>query len=612
MSSLRRLARYLRPETPTLLIAYAAMLVLGATTAFYAFLAGPALKFVFSGEIHDILRTADGELRSIWRFIPLAWIQAAEGLDRLGALLLMPALIVATSIIKGIAQTTQFYLLGRTSQRVLKRVREDAFSALLRQPPSFYTQRAHGDLLSRLTSDANIVEQAIFNGAAPLLREPLAVLFLVGFCFVTDPKLALWTFVIVPLAVLPLARFARWLKRVARRGQGFQGAINAVGYEALAGVGVVQTFGAESYEEGRMAEAGHRYYTQMLTSYFIRAVRTPTMEILGALALAALLGMLGYQVRSQGADPAHFISFFVAVVMMYDPLKKLGNVADFLAQGAAAADRVLEIIDLPPAIRDRPGAATLPPFARSVQLEQVAFSYDARPVLTGIDLDLSAGNMVALVGSSGSGKTTLANLLPRFYDVTGGRILVDGRDIRDVTLASLRAQMSLVSQETFLFNATVAANIAYGQPQMPMERVREAAATAYALEFIERLPLGFDTVIGERGVTLSGGQRQRLAIARALLKDTPLLILDEATSNLDIESERYVQQALDELMRGRTSLVIAHRLSTVRRANLIAVLKDGRIVERGRHDELLAAGGEYARLYELQFADHPTTVAEAV
>ncbi|MEK7705256.1 MAG: ATP-binding cassette domain-containing protein [Myxococcota bacterium] len=347
----------------------------------------------------------------------------------------------------------------------------------------------------------------------------------------------------------------------------------------------------------------------MLTSYFIRAVRTPTMEILGALALAGLLGMLGYQVRARGADPAHFVSFFVAVVMMYDPLKKLGNTSDFLAQGAAAADRVFEIVDLPPAIQDRNDATPLAPFAHGVRLEQVTFSYGARPVLEGIDLELPVGSMVALVGSSGSGKTTLANLLPRFYDVTGGRIVIDGRDIRDVTLASLRAQMSIVSQETFLFNATVAANIAYGQPQMPMERIRHAAATAYAVEFIERLPHGFDTVIGERGVTLSGGQRQRLAIARALLKDTPLLILDEATSNLDIESERYVQQALDELMRGRTSLVIAHRLSTVRRADLIAVLKNGRIVERGRHDQLLAQGGEYARLYELQFADSPAAAA---
>ncbi|MEK7705255.1 MAG: ABC transporter transmembrane domain-containing protein [Myxococcota bacterium] len=258
MTSLRRLLRYMTHETPTLVVAYIAVLVLGATTAFYAFLAGPALKFVFSGEIHDILRTADGQLRSVWHYVPTSWIAATEGLDRLGALLLMPALIVATSVVKGVAQTTQFYLLGRTSQRVLTRVREDAFGALLRQPPSFYATRAHGDLLSRLTSDANIVEQAIFNGAAPLLREPMAVLFLVGFCFVTDAKLALWTFVIVPLAVLPLARFARWLKGVSRRGQSFQGAINAVGYEALAGVGVVQAFGAEAYEQGRMAEAGKR------------------------------------------------------------------------------------------------------------------------------------------------------------------------------------------------------------------------------------------------------------------------------------------------------------------------------------------------------------------
>ncbi len=605
MGSLKRLLPYLRPETPTVLLAYLCMLVLGGASAFYAFLAGPALKFVFSGDIVDMISSSGGELRAFWGWLPQDALESLRALPPLHAVLIVPALIVATAVIKGLAQTGQFYLVGRTSQRVLLRLRQDAFLALLKQPPAFFTKRAHGDLLSRLTTDANTVEQAIFYGCAPMVREPLSVLFLLGFCFVTSPKLALFTFVIVPVAVLPLARFSKWLKKVSRRGAGFQGDINSVGYEALAGVRVVQAFGTETFEGERLAQAGGRYYRQMLTSYFIRAVRTPTMEILGAVALGGLLALLGYQVRAHGADPAQFISFFVAVVMMYDPLKKLGNVADYLATGSAAIDRLFEVIDLVPDIRDKPGAVALPPFKEAVRFEGVRFAYEAIPVLEGVDLEIRRGQVVALVGASGSGKTTLANLLPRFYDVSSGRVAIDGTDVRDVQLASLRAQVSVVSQDTFLFNTSVAKNIAYGSPAASQVQISAAARAAFAHEFIDKLPQGYDTVIGERGITLSGGQRQRLAIARAFLRDAPLLILDEATSSLDVESERFVQEALETLMRQRTTLVIAHRLSTVRRADVIAVLKQGRIIERGRHQELLDAGGEYARLYGLQFHDEP-------
>ncbi len=601
MKTLRRLLRYVRPHLGALLTAYVCMIVLAVTGAVFALLAGPLLKFVFTGDLHDMIYDSRGHLRTGWDLLPSSAIESLNGLA--DVLWFVPVLIVVSTVIQGIAQTGQFFLLGRMAQSILIALRRDAFGAMLRLSPRFYNTTAHGDLLSRLTSDAAQVEQLVFYGLAPLLRDSLAVIVLLVLCFVMDAKLALVTFVVVPLAVLPIVRFARWLKRVSRRGQAAQGTINAVCYEALAGIRVVQAFANEAHEEQRLEKAARKYYGEMLVSYFIRAVRTPTMETLGLSALAVLLAYLAREVRLNQADPAHFISFFVAIVLMYDPLKKLGNTSDFLAAGSAAAERIFEIIDITPDIRDAAGARPLPAFNQAVRFEDVSFDYIGTPVLEGVSLDVPKGQMVALVGPSGSGKTTMANLVPRFYDVTKGRLSIDGIDVRELQLASLRRQVSVVSQDTFLFNTSVADNIAYGSPQATPEQIRAAAKAAYAEEFVDKLPKGYDTVIGERGVTLSGGQRQRLAIARALLRDAPLLVLDEATSALDVESERYVQEALDVLMSGRTSLVIAHRLSTVRRANLICVLKAGKIIERGTHDTLIGAGGEYARLYAMQFDD---------
>lgn len=588
------------------------MILLALTSAFYAFLAGPGLKFVFSGDVTDVLYGGDGKLRALWQWIPPPWIDTVENLDSGAALLVLPVLLVLTSLLKGIAQTGQFYLLGGLSQRILRSLRADAFAALMRLSPKFYDTRAHGDLLSRLTNDANIVERAIFYGAAPVLRDSLSVLVLLIFCFVLTPKLALFTFIIVPIAVFPLIRFARWLKRVSSRSQTAQGEINAVAYEALAGIRLIQAFGTEEREAKRLDAAASRYLRQMLRSYFIRAVRTPTMEVLGMVAIGSLIGFLGHQVRSGGADPAQFISFFVAIVMMYDPLKKLGNTSDYLAAGAAAADRIFELVDWPPDIENAPDAVPLNGVGAGIDLENVAFAYrDDMPVLRGIDLTIPAGKMVALVGATGCGKSTLAQLLPRFYDVTGGAIRINGKDLRSLTIESLRAHISVVSQETFLFNSSVRDNIAYGVPEASAEAIRSAADAAYASEFIDKLPEGMDTVIGERGVTLSGGQRQRLAIARAILREAPILILDEATSALDAAAERRVQDNLDRFIAARTSIVIAHRLSTIRNANLIVVLEDGAIIERGSHDELLAKNGEYAKLHRMQFEKTEDRIAAA-
>lgn len=605
IKALRRLLSYVRPQAASVVGAYACMLVLALTTAFLAFLSGPALHFVFTGRLNDILAGQGGKLRPVWAWLPHDTLTQLQNLSSTQAIWLVPAALTLTAVIKGLAQTGQFFLLGRASQRILVAVRRDAFAALLRQSPAFYAKRAHGDLVSRLTHDAGIIEQALFYGCGPLLRDTLGVVVLLGLCITIDPVLSLTTLVTVPLAVLPLGRFSRWLKRVSTGGQSAQGDINAVCYESLAGVRVVQACQAEAREAARLEAAAQRYASEMTVSYFIRAVRTPTMETLGSMALSGLLALLGYRVHSQGADPAHFISFFTAIVLMYDPLKKLGNVSDYLAAGAAATERIFEITDRKPDVVDRPGARALTSFSKHVTFDNVHFAYDSRPVLQGLNLTLQAGQRVALVGQSGAGKSTLAHLLPRFYDVTAGAVRVDGVDVAEYTLASLRAQMSIVGQDTFLFNASVYDNIAYGRQSASRAEVEQAAHAAFAHGFITALPKGYDTQLGERGMTLSGGQRQRIAIARALLRDAPLLILDEATSSLDVESERAVQAALDTLLANRTALIIAHRLSTVRHADLICVLRSGVIVEQGTHAQLLDKKGEYARLYALQFAHEP-------
>jgi subfamily B ATP-binding cassette protein MsbA len=586
VNAILRLLRYAAPYRGRLVLAFVAMVL-------YA--GGAATITSLIQVIVDGLQTVAGgqpTVLVVWR-----WRMAPAGLA---------AVILTAYLVKGIGGYFSGYLMADVGQRVVMDLRNRLYRHILGQSAAFFSMRTSGQLVSRLTNDVNQVQAAVSETLADLLRESLAVVGYAVLLFYFDWRLSLVLFVAAPLIVYPLVRLGQRVRRSTRRGQMELEHVTHLAMEGFSGQRIVKAFGAEGRESERFNRATDMLYrTNMKITGAVSAL-PPLMEFIGGLAAVGALWYGARQIAAGTLSPGGFAVFLAAAFMMYGPIKKLSRVNASLQQTIAAAERIFDMLDTHTEVVERPGAAPLPRLRHSVEFRDVGFAYEDRSgfALSEAPFTVRTGQVVALVGLSGAGKTTLVNLIPRFYDVTTGAILMDGVDIRDVTLRSLRDQVALVTQETVLFDDTIAANIAYGVPGAPPDAIEAAARAAHAHEFIVQLDRGYQTAIGERGQRLSGGQRQRLAIARAILKDSPLLILDEATSSLDAESELLVQDALANLMRNRTTFVIAHRLSTVRRADLILALEAGRIAEIGTHDELVGkAGGVYAKLYALQAFD---------
>ena len=517
-------------------------------------------------------------------------------------LVLIPTAVLAVFLIKGIAAYWSHYLLSSVGQNIIMQLRNRLYSHIQDLPLSFFQREKTGDLMSRITNDVGIVNAMFTSAVTGSIRDCFTIISLLSVTFYLIPKLAIYAFIVLPIAAYPIFHFGRKIRRVRLGAQKSAADMNAFLHETFVGTKVVKAFGMEDYEKKRFMGKSRKIFRMEMKETRVRALSSPFMEFLGGIGIAFIIWYGGKHVIAGAYTFGTFMSFMTAVGFLYEPLKKISKLNNAVQRGLAAVDRIYEILDQKSDIIEITSPISLKREPHKITFKNVSFKYDKDWVLKNINLNVDAGEIIALVGMSGGGKTSLVNLIPRFYDVTEGEVMIDDVDIRNTSIGSLRQQIAIVTQEPILFNDTVRNNIAYGNPRASDQDIIASAEAAYAYNFIERFPDGFNTSIGELGGRLSGGQKQRLCIARALLKDAPILILDEATSSLDSESEILVQKALGNLMKGRTTFVIAHRLSTIGYAHRIIVIVDGRIVEEGMHEQLFALEGEYYKLYQMQFA----------
>jgi ATP-binding cassette, subfamily B, bacterial MsbA len=608
MRQLTRLIRYVIPYWWQLLSSVILMAAVGLLEAFRILLLKPILDRVLnpssgSDDIQLFTVPWTNHVVYLQKFVPArfhnAWTVVAYAL-------------VASTLLKGVFDYAGTYLVNYAGFGMMTDLRNALYNSILRRSAAFFQKHTTGTLVSTIINDIERVQYAMSSVLAEFLQQFFTFLFTAVAVIALGRKLA-WVLVLfIPVIIYSSRRIGRQVRHTTRSGQDKLADIQNVLQETISGNRIVKAFSMELWEIARFRKATQRFFSANMRSVAAAAISSPLMDIFGAIAIALLLllgrGQVSHGVMTLGT----FVAFIASVFSLYNPVRKFALFNNNFQQALGASSEIFKFMDTEDEIREKSGAKPIPPFSRGVRFENVCFSYEndgdeAREILTNINLEVKAGEILAIVGSSGAGKSTLVHLIPRFFDVTSGSILIDGRDVRDTTLASLRAQIGVVTQETVLFNDTLRNNIAYGQPSVSQNQVEAAARAALAHDFIMELPSGYDTMIGERGVRLSGGERQRIAIARAILKNAPILILDEATSALDSESEALVQSALQNLMTGRTVLVIAHRLSTVRRADRIVVIENGTIADIGAHEDLMKKLGTYRRLYDLQFVDieHP-------